>query len=255
MDLTRLPPESARVASQAAAVYLAHTAPWFVGLLIHGSALKGGIIPGSSDIDFRLYLQDSVFTSNSRLPVELSIAIHRDLAKIDTTPFSYIQCYAYPGKGRDDWVGPIPGAYHLIAGTLPLPEATPEQLLASARASLSTLATEPEHLSNGLLDHGGGRLQRHVRLLSTEVWPVLFQLLSLQQNDPIRVWNLTKLEAMQLLPPTSPPGRAIRDFHAALLAYYPVESSTEQGLAIIQRAVAFLRAARSWWEESGSLSG
>ena len=68
LDLSRLRPESARVTEQAAGVYLAHTRPWFIGLIVHGSAVKGGIIPGSSDIDFRLYLEDSAFTVDDPLP-------------------------------------------------------------------------------------------------------------------------------------------------------------------------------------------
>jgi hypothetical protein len=231
---------------------MAHTQPWFLGLLVHGSALKGGVIPGCSDIDLRLYLEDSAFSADEQLPVEIAMSIHRDLAKIDPSPFSYIQCYAFPPrpiKGHEDWVGPIPGAYHMLAGRLPVPEATAEQLLDSAKKGLSHLATEPAHLANGLLDHGGGRLQRHARLLCTEVWPVLFQVLSLQQGDPIRVWNLNKIEAMSLLPIGSELARTIRVFYDALCAFYPAETSVEGGLAVIQGGVGFLRAARSWWEE------
>ncbi|MFL5732906.1 MAG: hypothetical protein ACJ78Q_06860 [Chloroflexia bacterium] len=244
-----------RVTGQVAGVYLAHTKPWFIGLIIHGSALKGGMIPGSSDIDFRLYLENSAFKEDGRLPVELAVTIHRDLAKIDPAPFSYIQCYAFQGDGPQGWVGPIPGAYHLVAGRLPVPEATAGQLRASARESLTNLVTEPAHLANGLLDHGGGRLQRHVRLLCTEVWPVLFQVVSLRQDDPIRVWNLTKIEAMSLLPAGSALDRTIHGFYQALHDYYPTENSVEHGLAVIECGVAFLRAARSWWVEGGPTSG
>ena len=251
LDLSRLSPEAALVAEAATKVYISHTRPWFIGLLLHGLALRGGIVPGSSDIDFRLYLNDSAFTNDGLLPVELPIAIHRDLARIDTAPFSYIQCYAFPSgsvKGHEDWVGPIPGAYHMISGRLPVPEATPEQLLDSARKSLANLATEPAHLANGLLDHGGGRLQRHVRLLCTEVWPVLFQVLSLREGDPIRVWNKNKIEAMSLLPSDSTLGGTIREFYNALLAFYPTEQSVEDGLAVIEFGVAFLREVKAWWE-------
>ena len=34
LDLSRLSPEAARVTEQAAGVYMAHTRPWFVGLMI-----------------------------------------------------------------------------------------------------------------------------------------------------------------------------------------------------------------------------
>jgi len=72
------------------------------------------------------------------LPLELVAAIHRDLSAIDPSPFAYIQCYS---MGRDPeaeirrggGVGPIPGAYHLLAGELPVPEVSAQQLREHAR--------------------------------------------------------------------------------------------------------------------------
>jgi len=45
-DLSRVVPEAKSIVQAAATVYLNHTGPWFIGLLVHGSALKGGFIPG-----------------------------------------------------------------------------------------------------------------------------------------------------------------------------------------------------------------
>lgn len=61
-DVSALVPEARPIAHAAAGVYLRHAEPWFVGLLAHGSALKGGFIPDCSDIDFQLYLDPAVFT-------------------------------------------------------------------------------------------------------------------------------------------------------------------------------------------------
>ncbi len=56
IDISGMVPEARPIVQEAAAVYLKYTQPWFVGLIAHGSAVKGGFIPGCSDIDFQLYL-------------------------------------------------------------------------------------------------------------------------------------------------------------------------------------------------------
>src|SRR6185437_1214331 len=139
VDITRLVPAAQPIAARAAAVYLEHTRPWFVGLLAHGSAYKGGYIAGCSDIDFQLYLDNAAFTSDGALPLELLTAIYRDMAQIDPAPFRYIQCYALPCATPPGQVPPIPGAYAMLAGRLPVAEATSKQLLTSARAALARL--------------------------------------------------------------------------------------------------------------------
>ena len=87
IDITRLVPAAQPIAARAAPVYLQHTSPWFVGLLAHGSAYKGGYIAGCSDIDFQLYLDPTAFTSEGMLPLSLLMTIHRVLAPIDPSPF------------------------------------------------------------------------------------------------------------------------------------------------------------------------
>jgi hypothetical protein len=177
---------------QAAAIYLRHTQPWFVGLLIHGSALKGGLIPGCSDIDLHLYLDEAAFTADGQLPLDLCLAIHRDLATVDPAPFRYLQCVALSRTLPPDYTGPIPGAYHVIAGTLPVPEATDQQLCDAARKALTMLQPVPQFITHALLERGGGRLASCVRLLCTDVWSTLYHVLALQQGDAIGVWNLAR---------------------------------------------------------------
>lgn len=247
MDLSPLVPEARLIVEQVASVYLRHTAPWFVGLLIHGSALKGGFIPACSDVDFQLYLAPVAFERPGLLPLDLAFAIQREVAQIDPAPFRYIQCYPHAEALPPDFVGPIPGAYHLIAGHLPVPEATAVDLRDAAARSLQAL--EPDHAfsMSGLLGHGAGRFQRKIRLLCTVVWPVLYQVLTLQSNDPIAIWGLPKDRAIEHLPAETDAGRAVRDFYGALLAYYPDESSYNDAFAIITHGLRFLHAAKSWW--------
>ena len=71
-DVSRITEEAKPIVQKVAKVYYKHTQNFFIGLMVHGSALKGGFIPGLSDIDFHLYLKEAAFDKNGLLPLELS---------------------------------------------------------------------------------------------------------------------------------------------------------------------------------------
>lgn len=251
-DVSGLVPEARSIARQVADVYLRHTAPWFMGLIAHGSAVKGGVIPNCSDIDFQLYLHEIAFSWQGQLPLELGFAIRRDLEGIDLAPFRYLQCYARRSESQGNLVGPIPGAYHLIAGELPVPEATAQDLRRSARRALDELDAAPSFLMGKLLGPGGVRLERNIRLLCTKVWPVLYQVLTLQDQgrDPVALWCRTKEEAISCLPHDTPLHTTIQAFHRAVWAYYPSEDSLENALSVMQTGITFLEAVDTWWRHA-----
>lgn len=244
IDVSGLIPEAQAIAAGAAAIYCKQTAPWFIGLVAHGSAVKGGYIPNCSDIDFQLYLTADAFAAHGDLPLPLGMAIQRELATINPAPFRYIQCYALTSRLRPGWIGPIPGAHHLVAGRIPVPLATAEALRESAQQDLAVL--QPEGIN--LLSHGSYRLERLIRLHCTKVWPVLYQVAALQQDDPIRIWNLPKPAVIALLPADSELGQTIRAFDAAVRAYYPDERLVADGLQVLVTGTAFLAAAKRWWD-------
>ncbi len=251
-DVSGLVAEARPIARQVAEVYLRHTAPWFIGLIVHGSAVKGGVIPHCSDVDFQLYLGDAAFSWHGQLPIELGYAIRRELEGIDLAPFRYVQCYALRPVPQSDLVGPIPGAYHLVAGDLPVPEATAQDLRQSAERALDELDTAPSFLIGKLLGPGGVRMERSIRLLCTKVWPVLYQVLTLhdQKSDPLALWCLTKQEAMNRLRFDAPLYSAVQTFHRAVWTYYPAEDSLDDALAVIQAGLAFLQVAEAWWRNA-----
>jgi hypothetical protein len=250
LDVSGLIPEAQPLARKVSAVYIKHMAPFFIGLIAHGSAVKGGIIPGCSDIDFQLYLEEAALSLGGQLPLELGFAIRRDLEGLNMGPFRYVQCYAHGRKLQQGFVGPIPGAYHLIAGQLPVPEATTQDLRASARKVLAELNPAPTYIMGKLLGPGGVRLARSIRLLCTQVWPTLYQVLTLRQSDAVSVWCLPKARAIAKLPENIPLGSSIRWFHQTVRAYYPAEDDLEGALRVIESGVAFLEAAKFWWEGS-----
>jgi hypothetical protein len=247
VDVSRLVPEAQPIAAAAAEAYMLHTRPWFVGLVAHGSALKGGFIANCSDVDLQLYLDPAAFSENGNLPLALCLAIQRDLARISPLPFRYIQCHAYPCAMPPGRVGPVPGAYAVLAGRLPVPEASAAELRSVARTALAALEPVSPALTAALLDSGEGRLQRRARYMCTDVWPLLYQVLTLQKSDPIAIWNLPKPYAIALLASADRLGQAIRAFDAAVRSHYPDEATPEGALEIIRLGVAFMREAKTWW--------
>lgn len=224
----------------AADVFIRHTRPWFIGLLVHGSALKGGVIPGCSDIDFQLYLEEEAF-AGGQLRLDIALAIQCDLSPIEVAPFQYIQGWARPrhaGRAETNSLGPIPGTYHMLAGTLPIPEATLGEALIRSRESLNANRT---YLGNDLLHHGGGRLERTTRYVCTDVWPVLFSVLLLRERD-LSVWRLTKEEAIARLP--EPVRSAADEFLRRVCAHYLGNGDVCTALALIEQGVKTIELAQ-----------
>ncbi len=255
IHVAELVPEAREIVTQVAGSYLRHTAPWFIGLLAHGSSLKGGFIPGCSDIDLQLYLEDDAFSWHGQLPLEIAFRIRADLLRLDPSPFRYVQCYPQSSRIPEGWVGPIPGAYHMVAGRLPIPEATPVQLRDSAMAALADLRPDPRRLVSSMLGRGAGRFPRNIRLLCTQVWPVLYQVVALSKGDPVSVWSLTKVEAVKGLPNHAGMQARAKDFHSALVRFYPNEESLEDAHVLIENGIAFLAEAREWWKQESVRGG
>ncbi|MCH5585538.1 hypothetical protein MK805_11310 [Shimazuella sp. AN120528] len=239
--------EVEKIANQVVEVYQTHTGNDFIGLIVHGSAMKGGFIKGSSDIDFQLFLEDKIFEDNGMLPLELYLKIHQDLAKINTSPFRYIQCKALSKNLPRDYVGPVSGTYKIVAGRLPVPEATNEQLKQSAHESLLKLTETPEYLSS-LLDHGKDRLTHLIRLLCTRVSPLIYQILAIEHENAIQIWNMPKNMAIHCLPKQQLKESA-GAFYNHANAYYPKETSIYEALEMVKHAVLFMRHAKNWYEE------
>lgn len=65
------------------------------------------------------------------------------------------------------------------------------------------------------------------------------------------MWTLPKRQAIALLPQGSTLQSAIAGFLASVTAYYTSTPSVERGLRVLQNAVVFLGAARTWWDGQG----
>ncbi|PFV81595.1 hypothetical protein COL05_13650 [Bacillus sp. AFS059628] len=178
--------------------------------------------------------------------MELYLEIHRDLSKIDTNPFNYIQCEALADKLPEGFVGPVPGAYQIVAGRLPVKEATNEQLKQSAIKALNNIIVVPKYFST-LLDHGKERLDRVVRLISTEVSPTIYHVLSYVHHDAIEVWQMPKNKAIHFLPEDEMKNIAIQ-FYECTKKYYSDESSVADALDTVYNGAKFFESVKLWFE-------
>lgn len=247
-DVAPLKPEARPIARAAAMIYARYTDRWLIGLLAHGSALKGGYIPGCSDLDLQLYLSDEAFDADGRFPFAVGLSIQRELADVALGPFQYIQCYARRATPHGGWVGPIPGAYHMLYGHLPIPEATAAELRDSAQRALASLRITPDYIADGMLEYSRERLERHARLLCTDVWPLVFHILTLESADPIAVWRLPKTEAVPLTPETCDVRATAQAFLGVVCAAYERPFVAERFIALLAAGVTFRQAAVGWYQ-------
>jgi hypothetical protein len=238
--------EVAKIAEQTLDIYKTQTGKAFIGLIVHGSAVKGGIIRGSSDIDFQLFLAESIFEKDGSLPLKLYLNIHHELSKIETHPFRYIQCKAISNHLPKDYVGPVPGTYRLVEGVLPIKEANNEQLKKSAELALQSLNDTPDYLSS-LLDHGKDRLTHLIRLLCTKVSSLIYQVLAIQYENAIQVWNMSKSMAIRCLPQSIASYAELFYHHAK--SYYPNETSIYEALEMVKNAVLFMKYTKNWYQD------
>ncbi len=74
---------------------------------------------------------------------------------------------------------------------------------------------------------------------------MLYHVLTLQHPDPIHIWGLPKEQAIDLLPPDTTTGQAIRAFYRVLVAYYTGGQAVEQAMDVFESATAFLREAKA----------
>ena len=256
-DVSGLVPEARPVAQAVAAIYWQHTQPWFVGLACFGSAVRGDVIAGVSDIDFHLYLQPSIFVeadgNQNILPLELGLAIYRDLAQLNPAPFRYIDGGAETDHLPEGHIGPIPGNYRLLAGVLPYAEATNAQVKVLAQQELNHLQPLPAFVSDALLQSGTGRgdLSHTVRQLCQTVWPVIYHVASLQQKDALMVWRLPKNRVIHLFSVENTLGKTIRAFNATMRLYYPAEAVVDLALDLIRAGVNVLQTVSHWWLTTG----
>jgi hypothetical protein len=229
------------------------------GIVLHGSALKGGAIPGYSDVDFIVFLAPDCFDERGALPDESVFAIQERIGPLPWREAGFLdpQAYFYDARRLPSWwTGPVPGAYRVLCGRLP-PEAapTPEGLRSASRHFLKEEL--PRHIAWSLrnfADADDASLPRRVRLLGTDVTPAIFALAGHDAEDVLELWAQPKFEALARLEERYPEAEGptlARRFFEGVRRLYDGEFDGDLGRETFRTGIAFLR----WAEAVASASG
>lgn len=181
VDVSGVQPEAREIVRRTASIVVERLAGALVSLVAHGSAVKGGFIAGCSDVDLSVLVAPTLLDEQHELPLTLSYALYRELSGIDPHPFRSIQAFAHPA-GKDAGHGFVPGAYHVVWGDRRVRQLTAEGLQRSAHEALAQLdpAAYAARISRHLFARGRGTHGQELRFVCTDVWPVLYHMLTLR---------------------------------------------------------------------------
>ena len=219
------------------------------GVVLHGSAVKGGGIPGFSDVDFMVFLSPDSFDEQGNVSDEAAFAIQERIGPLPWREAGYLypQAYFYNARSLPEWwTGPAPGAYRVLWGTLPSEaEPTAELLRAiEARYLQGVLPGRVTAMVQNFADSDDASLPRRVRLLGTDVTPAVFAVLTSDAEDVLALWAQTKWEALARLqaryPDDAGPPLA-RRFYENVRLLYGQEFDADLGRETFRIGVAFLR--------------
>jgi predicted nucleotidyltransferase len=175
---------------------------YLVAVIAKGSTVKGGFIPGLSDIDLHVYLKNEAFIYSDFLKLDLAFKLQAQMDKLVRRydfSGSPIQVNLLNESLPPDWSGPLPGTYILLYGEhYPEAEPTVEQMLAQDLRELKN-PVYAYKLINSYADKTTDELVNFVRRLQPAVNPTFYRVLSLLTKDPMKVWKLTKFEALEAL--------------------------------------------------------
>jgi hypothetical protein len=185
-----------------------------VGLVVHGSAVTGDVIPGFSDFDFVVF-------AHGPLTARDGIKLQGAVGEIDPAPYAYIQLSRAVDVDGSERPGPLfaPGAFRGIRGEVPSPEFifTEETLRAHARESRADVARWFPSDIEGWATATGPRRSYMLRLLMTRLKPAVRTLLIEHGEDPITVWGASYLALADMWTAHSPgAGRRFRELVESL---------------------------------------
>lgn len=157
-------------------------------LLVHGSAVTGGYLPGFSDFDFLVYMHGPLLTADSD-------ALQSRLGPADHSPFAYLQVSRLidldsPPAG-DHRRSLIDGAYAALVGDHPdgWPFHDPDDLRARSDEILANLPALLVRARRHWSVATGERRRLEVRFYLTDIKPAVRALLVRLGEPVLEVWS------------------------------------------------------------------
>ena len=175
-----------------------------VSIITKGSTVKGGFIPGISDVDMHIYLKEEAFEHRDYLTLELGLKLQEkinDLLHRYDIGCSPIQVIPINVSMPKFWSRSLPGTYIFLYGDeCPEPEPEAEKMLEDDILNLQYQYPNYAYsLVNSYADKGNEELHQFVRRLNPAVTPTFNRVFSALTEDPFKAWKMTKFEVLDAL--------------------------------------------------------
>ncbi|TCT25449.1 hypothetical protein EDD68_1031, partial [Melghiribacillus thermohalophilus] len=147
--------EAKEIVKKTSYIYFKHLEKDLIGIILQGSAYKGGTIRNCSDIDFQVFVNNRALDNNGYLHYQIckEIQKEKELSRINISPFRNIQTDVFSKETfPSDYSKPIEGTYKIIYGKVPIREASQEEIFNSAVNTLKSIDLNPKFVTNDLLE-------------------------------------------------------------------------------------------------------
>jgi predicted nucleotidyltransferase len=175
-----------------------------VSIITKGSTVKGGFIPGLSDVDMHVYLKEEAFEYRDFLKLELGLKLQEkvnDLLHCYDLGGSPIQVIPINVSMPKFWPRSLLDTYIFLYGDeCPEPEPVAETMLEDDLSNLQYQYPNYAYsLVNTYADKGNEELPQFVRRLNPAVTPTLNRVFSVITEDPFKAWKMNKFEVLDAL--------------------------------------------------------
>jgi len=175
-----------------------------VSIITKGSTVKGGFIPGLSDVDMHVYLKEEAFELRDYIKLEFGLKLQEkinDILHRYDLGGSPIQVIAIDMSTPKFWARSMPGTYIFLYGDeCPEPEPEAEKMLADDIMNLQYQYPNYAYsLVNTYADKGNEELPQFVRRLNPAVTPTFNRVFSALTEDPFKAWMMDKFEVLDAL--------------------------------------------------------
>jgi len=175
-----------------------------VSIITKGSTVKGGFIPGISDVDMHVYLKEEAFENRDFIKLEFGLKLQE---KINDMLYRYdiggspIQVIGINVSMPKFWSRSLPGTYIFLYGDeCPEPEPEADKMLEDDIMNLQYQYPNYAYsLVNTYADKRNEELPQFVRRLNPAVTPTFNRVFSALTEDPFKAWKMTKFEVLDAL--------------------------------------------------------
>jgi predicted nucleotidyltransferase len=160
-------------------------------VILKGSAVKGDLIRGYSDLDFHVFLKPEVMDGENVPKADYAVQFQRAFGQVSPEDFEVSQFQIYfinSEKYPEDWAPPVEGTYRILWGSLPetAKELDDGAYIRFAEQHLSLSSIEYSRRSNvaRFVDKPNTRIEYNVRLVGATLKNYMYSISVMLTKEP-----------------------------------------------------------------------